>query len=100
MIIFTTQPVAETMLVCLYGDLAPGDSVPMLTEHLDTLAASANLVIDLTTLGTDDSIPVEELTGHLAHAPIHRRTVVISPRPPSAPAHNRLTGRPTLNKES
>ncbi len=61
MIIFTNQPLNDAKLVCLYGDLAFADSVPMLTEHLDTLAASADLVIDLTELGAIDSAPVHEL---------------------------------------
>ncbi len=51
----------------------------MLTEHLDALAASADLVIDLTELGTVGSAPVGELTVHLANAPIHRPTLVIPP---------------------
>jgi hypothetical protein len=55
MIMFTNQPLADARLVCLYGDLAPEDSVPMLTEHLDSLAASADLVIELT--GPAPSIP-------------------------------------------
>jgi len=79
MIIFTTQTSAEATVVRLYGDLAPEDSVPMLADHLDALAASGDLIVDLTDLGVARSTPVEELTRHLATAAAQHRTVVIGP---------------------
>jgi len=82
MIIFTTLTRGDTTLICLYGDLAPEDSVPMLTDHLDGLAGTTDLIVDLSGLGAVGSAPVSELTRHLATAPAHAGSVVIRPGSP------------------